>query len=124
VYRAVVRIALLAVSLTVAAVVAGYAAAIDLQSSLGSGSASVERCTSAALGVHGDLTGNDVASVTVSSVPASCGNATIQVAVDNGTAHASGSSTVPAGGGSVTVSLGTPVTMGTNVEIDVLLLGP
>jgi hypothetical protein len=91
---------------------------------LGAVKQSVPRCTTANLLVVNNLSGSNVASVTVSSIPASCASATIQAAVNNGTANGSGSSTVPAGGGSVTVTLGTAVAVTTNIQTEVLMTGP
>src|SRR6266850_652780 len=73
--------------------------------SLGMTSTSTPRCTSAGLGVIQNLSGSNVISVTVSSLPSGCATATLQVTLNNAITSSSGSATVPAGGGSVTVTL-------------------
>ena len=82
------------------------------------------RCTSAGLLVIPNLSGANVASLTVSSLPAACGGATIQAAVNNGASSSTGSATVPAGGGSVTVTLAAVVPAAVAMELDVVLTGP
>ena len=119
--RAVLGMLLLAVGCC------GVAFAAALPSATGSLAASrvaTPRCTNAGLLVIPNLSGANVASVTVSSLPSACGGATIQVAVNNGTSASNGSSTVPAGGGSVTVTLAAAVPAATDEELDVVLTGP
>lgn len=82
------------------------------------------RCTNAGLRVVPNLSGANVASVTVSGLPSACGSATIQVAVNNGSTSSSGSGTVPAGGGSVTVTLAAAVASTAAEEIDLVVTGP
>ena len=50
--------------------------------------------------------------------------ATIQAAVNDGVASSTGSATVPTGGGSVTVTLTTPVPATAGMELDIVLTGP
>ena len=105
----------------------GVAFAAALPSTTGSLAANrvaTPRCTSAGLLVIPNLTGANVSSVTVSSLPSACGGATIQVAVHNGATSSSGSATVPAGGGSATVTLAAAVPAATAEELDVVLTGP
>lgn len=82
------------------------------------------RCTSAGILVVPNLAGANVASVTVSSLPAACGGAAIQAAVNNGVTASSGSATVPVGGGSVTVTLAAGIAATTGEELDIVLTGP
>ena len=63
-------------------------------------------------------------SVTVGSLPAACGGATIQAAVNNGSANSNGSATVPAAGGSVTITLAAGVAVATTMQTDVVITGP
>ncbi len=108
-----------------ALVVTGAAASLGLTSdSLGAASVSMPRCTTAGLGVTQNLSGSNVISVTVSNLPSSCGNATLPVAVNNGTASSSGSAAVPAAGGSVTVTLAAAVAVSTAETTDLVVLGP
>lgn len=82
------------------------------------------RCTSAGLLVTQNLSAGTVVSVTVASLPSACGNATLQVTVNNGSATGSGSATVPAAGGSVTVTLGSAPAVTASEQTDLVLLGP
>ena len=109
----------------VAGVVFGAAASLNLAAdTLGAARVTMPRCTTAALTVVPNLVGSSVGSVTVGGLPASCGTATLQVTVANGATSGSGSATVPAGGGSVTVALGTTPTLTATTRTDVLLVGP
>ena len=103
----------------------GFTASLGYGSrSLGTARVSTPRCTSSALTVLNNLSGANVASVTVSSLPAACGGATVQVAYNNGATSSTGSGTVPAGGGSVTISLTAAVAATVSAQTDVLLTGP
>jgi hypothetical protein len=85
---------------------------------------STPRCASTGPVVTPNLSGANVVSVTVGSIPSACGGASLQVAVNNGAASGTGSATVPAGGGSVTVTLATAVGATAAEEIDLVLVGP
>lgn len=116
---------LLALGILAASVGVALAASLSLGSnSLGAARTSTPRCTAVGLGVLQVLSGSNVVSVTVSSLPANCGGATLQATLNNGTTSSSGSSTVPAGGGSVTVTLGAAVALGQVDEVDLVLIGP
>jgi hypothetical protein len=115
----------LALGLLVAAAGVALAASLSLGSnSLGAATASTPRCTAAGLGVLQVLSGSNVVSVTVSALPSGCGGATLQATLNNGTTSSSGSTTVPAGGGSVTVTLASAIAIGQVDEIDLVLTGP
>lgn len=92
--------------------------------SVGASALEMPRCTNAGVLVVPNLSGANVVSVTVSSLPSACGSATIQAAVHNGVAAAGGTATVPAGGGSVSVSLASAVAAATGLSIDVVITGP
>ena len=92
--------------------------------SLGADDVAVGRCTTAGLSVLPTLSGSSIASVTVSALPAGCGNASLKLTVNNGAANSSGTATVPAGGGNVTVTLVATVAVTTQVQTDLLLTGP
>jgi hypothetical protein len=101
------------------------AASVVLTSNgLGAGSASSPRCVSADVSVIQNLSGSNVASVTVGSLPAGCGGATLYVTLNNGSTSGGGSTTVPAGGGSATVTLGSAPAAATVEQIDLVLAGP
>ena len=106
---------------------AGFASAANLHvgtAGLGSGWAPSPGCTTAGLSVLSNLSGSSVVSVTVAAVPAACAGATLAVTVTNGSATGSGSASVPAEGGSVTVSLGSATPITTRLETDLVLVGP
>jgi len=103
----------------------GYAAAQGTgTNSLGSNTATVSRCDTDGITVTHNLSGSNVISVAVGSIASACGNASISVDVNNGTANSSGSGTVPAGGGSMTVTLGAGVAAKDGMETDVAISGP
>ena len=105
--------------------VIGAAASLNLTSgTLGANSLTTPRCTTANLSVLQNLTGNNVASVTITGLPAACGGGTLQAAVNNGTANSAGSAAVPVGGGSVTVTLAAAVPVSEAAETDVVVVGP
>jgi hypothetical protein len=91
---------------------------------LGASEATVPRCTTGALGVTQNLSASTVVSVTVSGLPSTCASATIQVTVNNGSTTGSGSAVVPAGGGSITVTLAAAPAVAAGETTDVVLTGP
>ena len=118
------RIALVAI-LTVAGAAGAFAASLAMTGgSLAMAAVSTPRCTTAGLSVVENLSGVTVISVTVSNLPAACGNATLQVTLNNQLTSSSGSTTVPAGGGSATVTLAVAVALSASAEADLVLTGP
>jgi hypothetical protein len=114
-----------AVGIALSGVLIGAAASLGLSSTtLGAATTSAPRCTAAALSVIQNLSAGTVVSVTVGNLPAGCGGATLQVTVNNGIANGSGSATVAAGGGSLTVTLGSAPAVRVADEIDIVLVGP
>lgn len=113
-------VAVIALSLGVA-----HAAALgSATSTLGDGAVATPRCTTNGLAVTQNLSGTSIASVTVSSVPASCGTGTLYATVNNGVTSSSGSAAIPAAGGTVTVTLAAAVPATTDDEADVVVTGP
>jgi hypothetical protein len=105
--------------------VLGAAASLSFSSaSLGAAIVTVPHCTTAGLGVIQTLSGANVASVTVSNLPAGCGSAAVQVTVNNGAVNGSGSNTVPGAGGSVTITLIPTPAAATYEQTDIVLTGP
>jgi hypothetical protein len=103
----------------------GAAASVAFSSdTLGAARAATPRCTSAGLTVFQNLSAGTVVSVTVGGLPAACGGATLQATLNNGAANASGSAAVPAGGGSVTVTLGSAPAVAVADQVDMVLVGP
>jgi len=108
-----------------AAALPGAAASIALTTgTLGAATVAVPRCTTAGLTVFQNLSAGIVVSVTVTGLPTSCGGALAQATVNNGLVNASGSTTVPAGGGAITVVLGAAVAVTAAEQTDLLLIGP
>jgi hypothetical protein len=117
--------AVLLAAIMVAGIAVAFAAALTFDGrSLGMDTEIVPRCASAGLGVLQNVSGTTVVSVTVSGLPSACGSATLQVTVNNLVTSSSGSATVPGGGGSVTVTLGTAVAITAAEQVDLLLTGP
>jgi hypothetical protein len=92
--------------------------------SLGTNGVAVGRCDTDGFGVIQNLSGTNVISVTVSGISSVCGGGTLSVAVDNATTSSTGTATVPAGGGTVTVALGASVPAKDVEEIDAAISGP
>jgi len=112
-------------ALTLAAAVIGSAASVAILSgSLGAATIAVPRCTTAGLGVLNNLTAATVSSVAVSGIPATCGGATLQITVNNGLTNSSGSIAIPAGGGTVTVTLAPAVAVTGAEQTDAVIVGP
>jgi hypothetical protein len=119
------RAAALVTAIAIAGAGSAFAAALSFDGrSLGMDAETTPRCTTAGVGVIQNVSGSTVISVTVSNLPAGCGNATLQVAVNNQASSSSGSSTVPVGGGSVTVTLAVAVAIAASEEIDLVFTGP
>ena len=91
---------------------------------LGASSAAVARCDTDGVTVLQNLSGANVASVTVGSIASTCGGATLSLTLNNGTTSSSGSGAVPAGGGSMTVTLAAAVALKDSDRIDVAISGP
>jgi hypothetical protein len=103
----------------------GSAASLSISSAtLGAAKVASPRCTAAGLTVFQNLSAGTVVSVTVGALPATCATATLEVTVNTGAANASGSAAVPAGGGSVTVTLGSAPAVSMAEETDLVLVGP
>lgn len=105
--------------------VVGLAASLsETSNTLGAATQATPRCANGSLGVVPDLSGSNIVSVTIGNIPATCGNGTLLVTVNNGTVNSSGSAAVPASGGSLTVSLASAIAMTAAVETDMVFVGP
>ena len=91
---------------------------------LAASSASVARCDTDGVSILQNLSGTNVASVTVGSIASACGGATLSLTLNNGTTSSSGSGAVPVGGGSMTVTLAAAVALKDSDRIDVAISGP
>ncbi len=114
-----------AVVLGLGGVVLGAAASLSIATdSFGASTVAAPRCTTAGLAVTPLLSGTTVASVNVAGLPSTCGGGLLQATVNNGAMTGSGSATIPAGGGSVTVTLATAPSVTADLEADLLITGP
>ena len=103
----------------------GNAASFSMGSkSLGTQGVAVPRCDTDAYAIVQNLTVSNVVSVTVTGIASACATATMSATVNNGTANSSGSAVVPAGGGSLTITLAVPVAVTDVEQIDVSVVGP
>lgn len=115
------------VVLMTAAVSTGFASSqLMTARGIGTASAAVPSCDTDGMKVVPDanVTGTTVVSVTVSAIASACGAATISIHLSSGTASANGSSTVPAGGGSVTVAMSPAIAPSDSMQSDLTLAGP
>ena len=91
---------------------------------LAASSAPVARCDTDGVSILQNLSGANVASVTVGNIASACGGATLSLTLSNGTTSSSGSGAVPSGGGSMTVTLAAAVALKDSDRIDVAIAGP
>jgi hypothetical protein len=121
----ITRIAGLVAAIALLAAAIAFAASLTFDGrTLGMASIGTPRCAATGLGVIQNVSGSNVISVTVSGLPVACGTATLQVTVNNTAVSSGGSSSVPAGGGSVTVTLGSAIAIAAIEEVDLVLTGP
>lgn len=118
------RIALLVLAVSLLAEPALAASLVHTSDSIGAATVATPRCTSAGLTVVPVFTVATVSGIAVSGIPAACGGGTLQGAVNNGLTSSTGSIAVPAGGGSVTVTLDLAVALTPGVQVDALIVGP
>jgi hypothetical protein len=110
---------------TAAGAVSGFATSLGWSAgTIGAGTVPTTRCTNAGLSIVPNLTGAVVTSVTVASVPATCGGSTLRVTADDGASTGSGSMTVPGAGGAVVVTLGGAPVLAASVTIHTIMEGP
>jgi hypothetical protein len=119
--RAAIAIAMATLPFASLGAAAGLA---NASKTLGANVAAVTRCDTDGVTIIPNLSGANVASVTVGSIASACGNAPISVNVNNATANSTGAGTVPAGGGSITLTLAVAVAAKDSEQIDVSILGP
>jgi hypothetical protein len=114
-----------ALAICLMVVVPGFASGLTWATkTLGANGATVSRCDSDGVTAIQNLSGANVASVTVGGIAAGCASGTLTVTVDNATTSSSGTGTVPGGGGSMTVALSAAVPAKDVDEIDVAITGP
>ncbi len=111
------------VAIAAAAAFALPALAASLSSTsgtLGSGASVVSQCDPDGIATTVNLSGTNVVGVTASGIAAACSEMTIK-AVVSGDTSSSGSTIVPAGGGSTTVTLAAEVAMAQSMRIDLVV---
>jgi hypothetical protein len=105
--------------------IVGHATTIGTASTtVGAGRANVARCDTDGVTVTQVLTGNNVTVVAVAGIASACGTGSLSATINNGTTSSTGVATVPAGGGSMPVTLASAVGMKDSDEIDVAITGP
>jgi len=110
----------------VLSLVVGHAASITTASpSLGGKAATVGRCDTDGFTLVETVVGTstNVTGVTVSGIAAACAGQTLSAALNNGTTSSSGTATVPAGGGTVTITFASAVPGTGGGELDVAVGG-
>src|SRR5215211_365305 len=113
------------VILSAGGVAVGSAAGLTASSrQLGAARVTVPRCTTAGLSVLNNLSSNTIVSIAVSGLPTACGGAVLRATVTDGNTVGSGMVTVPAGGGSVTVTLSSAPSLLAIDRTDIVLTGP
>jgi hypothetical protein len=115
--------ALALIAIMVAIVPALAAGLSTTSASLGGSGATVTRCDSDGVGVIGNLSGSNVVSVTVSNLAPACGSGSLSVTVSNGSTNSTGTGVVPGGGGSLTVTLGSPIAATNAMTTDLAIVG-
>ena len=98
----------LAVGLIVLSWTVGSALAASMSDSsrtLAAGNATVARCDTDGVKTVYVLTTTNVTSVTVSNISSGCAGATMKITINNQVTTSSGTGTVPAGGGSLTITV-------------------
>jgi hypothetical protein len=113
--------------IAIIAVPVSFGLATSMSSStdtLASNNVAVGRCETDGITVLQNLSGGNIVSVTLGQIASACGNGSLNASVNNGLTSSTGSGTVPAGGGSLTVTFGTPVAPRDAVEFDVAISGP
>ena len=114
-----------ALGATLFGVMVGAAASLDLTApSLGAATTTTPRCVTTDLTILPVLTTGVVTSVTVATLPAACGGATLKVTVVGAATVGSGSLVVPGGGGSVTVPITGGPALIAAIQTDLVLEGP
>jgi hypothetical protein len=91
---------------------------------LGAGKVAVPSCDTGGFTIVQNLTGSNVSSVAIGGIAATCATGTLSVTVNNGITNSSGTAVVPAGGGSMTVTLAAAVAFRQANEVDVAIVGP
>ena len=122
--RSAVRLGVVAVAVATFGSVYGLASSLSMTTrTLGQGSAGVTRCEPDGVKVTTNITGTTVVSATISAIASACANATLSVTGNNGLTSSTGSGLVPAGG-TMTVTLATPVAARDAMESDLSITGP
>ena len=116
-----------AMALAVAAIAVSPAFAAGLGSTtrtLGANLAAVTPCDPDGFSIRQTLSGSNVASIMVSGIASACATGTLSVTLNNGATFTTASGAVPAGGGSMTLTLSPAVAITDHHTTDVTITGP
>jgi hypothetical protein len=103
----------------------GVAASVAMTTgSIGAARVAPARCVSAPLTLVPTLVGTTWTAVVVSGIPASCAGGTLQLTVNTGATSSSASAVVPAGGGTMTMTLAVAQTVDADMQTDLVVVGP
>jgi hypothetical protein len=124
--RSLARLGVLAVTAVLVVSTTGLASSLASSSkTLGNGSAPVTSCDTDGVKVVLNLNATPaVSGATVSGVAATCVGATLSLDVNNGLTNSAGTAVVPSGGGTMTITLTTPLAPKDSMQSDLTLAGP
>ncbi len=99
--------------------VPGLAASMtDTSKTEGAGNSAISKCDADGFTTLLNSTSGNVTTISVSGIASACGGSTLNARVANGVTSQSGSVAIPAGGGSVTVTLGTSIALTDSMSTD------
>jgi hypothetical protein len=118
-------IGMVAAVVTIVATIAPGLAAnlVSGSQTLAGANAAVTSCDTDGVTLVRTLSGLNVVSVTVSNISAVCGNGALSLTVTNGVTNVSGAAVVPAGGGSVLVTLSAPIAAANAMTTHLTIVG-
>lgn len=118
-------VALAAASLVLSVVIVRAAGLSTTSDGVGAAAVSLPRCTTVGQSVVETITSTNITGVTVSGISATCAGGTLAATVNvGGGSTGSGTVTVPAGGGTASVTISPAVAFVGNAEIDTEITGP
>jgi hypothetical protein len=120
--KALWMLATAAATVTLVTVAFGYAASLARTSNtLGSTNAAVTRCDTDGIVTTPTSSAGNVTGASVSGIAPACASLSLKLTVNNGTTFSSGTTTVPAGGGSANVTLAASVAVKDTMQINVAI---
>jgi len=120
-----VAAALLTIAALAATLQPGLAAGLNVGSRrAAAGQATISRCDSDGVLTVPNVTGSNVVTVSVSGISAACAGGAATLRLSNGATSSTATGTVPGGGGTMAMTLATPVALTAVVTIDFEIRGP